>query len=86
MQLVTAIIALATLPARSEIAAERFHQAQLRAAEPDIAAAASVPGRSGVAAAAEGQEGQGEGALVRRHDRRMSKGSATPAQPLQGCS
>src|SRR5262249_31341412 len=33
MQLVTDIIALATLPARSEIAAERFHQAQLRAAE-----------------------------------------------------
>jgi len=33
MQLVTNIIALATLPARSEIAAERFHQAQLRAAE-----------------------------------------------------
>jgi outer membrane protein TolC len=33
MQLVTAIIALATLPARSEIATERFHQAQLRAAE-----------------------------------------------------
>ena len=31
MQLVTNIIALATLPARSEIAAERFHQAQLRA-------------------------------------------------------
>src|SRR6516225_9187417 len=30
MQLVTDIIALATLPARSEIAAERFHQAQLR--------------------------------------------------------
>src|SRR6516162_4881290 len=33
MQLVTDIIALATLPARSEIAAERFHQAQLCAAE-----------------------------------------------------
>src|SRR5258706_6175021 len=33
MQLVTNIIGLATLPARSEIAAERFHQAQLRAAE-----------------------------------------------------
>jgi outer membrane protein TolC len=33
MQLVTDIIALATLPARSEIAAKRFHQAQLRAAE-----------------------------------------------------
>jgi outer membrane protein TolC len=33
MQLVTNIIALATLPARSEIAAGRFHQAQLRAAE-----------------------------------------------------
>src|SRR5436190_16583759 len=33
MQLVTNIIALATLPARSELAAERFHQAQLRAAE-----------------------------------------------------
>jgi outer membrane protein TolC len=33
MQLVTNIIALATLSARSEIAAERFHQAQLRAAE-----------------------------------------------------
>jgi outer membrane protein TolC len=33
MQLVTNIIALATLPARSEIAAERFHQVQLRAAE-----------------------------------------------------
>src|SRR5262252_9929633 len=33
MQLVTNIIALATLPARSEIAAERFHQSQLRAAE-----------------------------------------------------
>jgi len=33
MQLVTDIIALATLPARSELAAERFHQAQLRAAE-----------------------------------------------------
>jgi outer membrane protein TolC len=33
MQLVADIIALATLPARSEIAAERFHQAQLRAAE-----------------------------------------------------
>jgi outer membrane protein TolC len=33
MQLVTNIIALATLPARSEIAAERFHQAQLRAVE-----------------------------------------------------
>src|SRR5262249_26661748 len=33
MQLVTNIVALATLPARSEIAAERFHQAQLRAAE-----------------------------------------------------
>lgn len=33
MQLVTDIIALASLPARSEIAAERFHQAQLRAAE-----------------------------------------------------
>src|SRR5262249_22885639 len=33
MQLVTNIIALATMPARSEIAAERFHQAQLRAAE-----------------------------------------------------
>jgi outer membrane protein TolC len=33
MELVTNIIALATLPARSEIAAERFHQAQLRAAE-----------------------------------------------------
>jgi len=35
MQLVTNIIALATLPARSELAAERFHQAQLRAAEED---------------------------------------------------
>ena len=33
MQLVTNIIALATLPARSEFAAERFHQSQLRAAE-----------------------------------------------------
>jgi outer membrane protein TolC len=33
MQIVTNIIALATFPARSEIAAERFHQAQLRAAE-----------------------------------------------------
>jgi outer membrane protein TolC len=33
LQIVTDIIALATLPARSEIAAERFHQAQLRAAE-----------------------------------------------------
>src|SRR5207237_5902647 len=33
MQLVTDIVALATLPARSDIAAERFHQAQLRAAE-----------------------------------------------------
>jgi outer membrane protein TolC len=33
MELVTEIIALATLPARSEIATERFHQAQLRAAE-----------------------------------------------------
>src|SRR5262249_95060 len=33
MQLATNIIALATLPARSEIAVERFHQAQLRAAE-----------------------------------------------------
>src|SRR5262245_22131081 len=33
MQLVTDILALATLPARSELAAERFHQAQLRAAE-----------------------------------------------------
>jgi outer membrane protein TolC len=33
MQLVTDIIALATLPARSEIAVERFHQTQLRAAE-----------------------------------------------------
>jgi outer membrane protein TolC len=33
MQLVTNIIALAILPARSEIAAERFHQVQLRAAE-----------------------------------------------------
>jgi outer membrane protein TolC len=33
MQLVTNIIALATLPARSELAAERFQQAQLRAAE-----------------------------------------------------
>jgi outer membrane protein TolC len=33
MELVTNIIALATLPARSEIAAERFHQVQLRAAE-----------------------------------------------------
>jgi outer membrane protein TolC len=33
MQLVADIIALATLPARSELAAERFHQAQLRAAE-----------------------------------------------------
>jgi outer membrane protein TolC len=33
LQLVTNIIALATLPARSEIAAQRFHQAQLRAAE-----------------------------------------------------
>jgi outer membrane protein TolC len=33
MQLVTDIIALATLPARSEVATERFHQAQLRAAE-----------------------------------------------------
>src|SRR5262249_53783175 len=33
MQLVTDIIALATLPARSELAAEHFHQAQLRAAE-----------------------------------------------------
>jgi outer membrane protein TolC len=33
MQLVTNFIALATLPARSEIAAGRFHQAQLRAAE-----------------------------------------------------
>src|SRR5947208_3468637 len=33
MQLVTNIIALATLPTRSELAAERFHQAQLRAAE-----------------------------------------------------
>src|SRR5262249_2768753 len=32
MQLVTNIIALATLPARCEIAADRFHQAQLRAA------------------------------------------------------
>ena len=32
MALVTNIIALATLPARSEIAAERFHQAQLAAA------------------------------------------------------
>jgi outer membrane protein TolC len=33
MELVINIIALATLPARSEIAAERFHQVQLRAAE-----------------------------------------------------
>src|SRR5262245_58471747 len=33
MQLVTDIVALATLPARSELAAERFHQAQLRAAD-----------------------------------------------------
>src|SRR5262252_2047257 len=33
MQLVTNIVALATLPARCEIAAERFHQAQLRAVE-----------------------------------------------------
>jgi outer membrane protein TolC len=33
MQLVTNIIALATLPARSDIAGERFHQAQLRAAD-----------------------------------------------------
>src|SRR5262249_28278660 len=33
LQLVTDIIALATLPARSELVAERFHQAQLRAAE-----------------------------------------------------
>ena len=33
LQLVTNLIALATLPARSEIAAQRFHQAQLRAAE-----------------------------------------------------
>jgi outer membrane protein TolC len=33
MELVTNIIALATLPVRSEIAAERFHQVQLRAAE-----------------------------------------------------
>ena len=33
MQLVTNIIALATMPARSEIAAECFHQAQLRAAQ-----------------------------------------------------
>jgi len=33
MQLVADIIALATLPARSDLAAERFHQAQLRAAE-----------------------------------------------------
>jgi outer membrane protein TolC len=33
MELVTNIIALATLPARSEIAAERFYQVQLRAAE-----------------------------------------------------
>jgi outer membrane protein TolC len=32
-QIVTDIIALATLPVRSEIAATRFHQAQLRAAE-----------------------------------------------------
>src|SRR5215510_13422842 len=39
MQLVTDIIALATLPARSEIAAERFHQAQLRAAEETLCVA-----------------------------------------------
>src|SRR5262249_14577403 len=39
MQLVTNIIALATLPARSEIAAERFHQAQLRAAEETLCVA-----------------------------------------------
>jgi outer membrane protein TolC len=32
-QIVADIIALATLPARADIAAERFHQAQLRAAE-----------------------------------------------------
>ncbi len=40
MQLVTNILALATLPARSEIAAERFHQAQLRAAEETLRVAA----------------------------------------------
>src|SRR5262249_2353892 len=39
MQLVTNIIALTTLPARSEIAAERFHQAQLRAAEETLCVA-----------------------------------------------
>jgi hypothetical protein len=33
MQLVTDIIGLATLPARSELAAARFHQTQLSAAE-----------------------------------------------------
>jgi hypothetical protein len=38
MQLVTAIIALAILPARSDIAAERFYQAQLRAADETLAA------------------------------------------------
>src|SRR5262245_66343409 len=39
MQLVTDIIALATLPARSEVDEERFHQAQLRAAGEELTAA-----------------------------------------------
>jgi outer membrane protein TolC len=42
IQLVTNIVALATLPARSQIAAERFHQAQLRAGEETLRIAHEV--------------------------------------------
>ena len=41
-QIVGDILALATLPARSRIAAERFHQAQLRAAEETLRIAAET--------------------------------------------
>jgi outer membrane protein TolC len=41
-RIVADILALATLPARAEIAAERFHQAQLRAAEETLRVAAQT--------------------------------------------
>ena len=41
-RVVADILALATLPARAEIAAERFHQAQLRAAEKTLKLAAAT--------------------------------------------
>jgi outer membrane protein TolC len=41
-RIVASILALATLPARAEIAADRFHQAQLRAAEETLRMAAET--------------------------------------------